>query len=270
MVLSLLAAAPSEGVTMPLSRRSMLLAAGAAGAIAAGPGISTTAAAASTLKWNPDPDAVGLDAFEGVEDDRANSDPGVKHIYVSDHDFRFDMPLKERDTSTDRQRNEVKGMRQNGSVLKIQQNQTWRITWQVYIPSSLTATSHFTHISQIKVPDFGSPLLTMTLHDSGGPKVELRYYDKNGNTTTHSPTNLTPLQNTWIDVAWEMKASHSGYVRWTISNAGSTVVDTTFNADMWRDLNYLRQKWGIYRSVQSSGLKTTYLLLRNLKGYQLT
>lgn len=251
---------------MPLTRRAILAATGAVPLA----GLGAVRPAASTLKWNPDPDKVGLDAFEGVEDDRAHSDPGVKHIYVSNHDFRFDMPLKERDTETDRQRNEVKGMRQNGSVLKIQQNQTWRVTWQVFMPTSLTATDHFTHISQIKVPDFGSPLLTMSLHESGGPKVELRYYDKNGNMTAHSPTNLTPLQNTWIDVALEVKASHSGYVRWTIANAGSTVVDTKFDADMWRDLNYLRQKWGIYRSVQSSGLKTTYLLLRNLEGYQLT
>ncbi|MER7998871.1 hypothetical protein [Streptomyces sp. NPDC095613] len=36
-----------------------------------------------------------------------------------------------------------------------------------------------------------------------------------------------------------------------------------------RGINYLRPKWGIYRSLNSSGLKTTYMLTRAFKAYQL-
>nr|WP_250852980.1 hypothetical protein [Streptomyces rhizosphaericus] len=39
--------------------------------------------------------------------------------------------------------------------------------------------------------------------------------------------------------------------------------------DLWRGKNYLRPKWGIYRSLNSSGLQTTYLLTRNFKAYKL-
>jgi hypothetical protein len=64
------------------------------------------------MKWSPDPNskAEGLGAFEGVEDDRANSHPGVKHIYIEGPNCHFDMHTIYRDGS-DRQRNEVKGMR---------------------------------------------------------------------------------------------------------------------------------------------------------------
>ncbi|MBI0377062.1 hypothetical protein JBE27_12455 [Streptomyces albiflaviniger] len=39
--------------------------------------------------------------------------------------------------------------------------------------------------------------------------------------------------------------------------------------DLWRGKNYLRPKWGIYRSLNSSGLQTRYLLTRNFKAYKL-
>jgi hypothetical protein len=39
--------------------------------------------------------------------------------------------------------------------------------------------------------------------------------------------------------------------------------------DLWRDKNYLRPKWGIYRSIESSGLQNTHQLIRNYQAHQL-
>src|SRR5438477_976581 len=42
------------------------------------------------LLWSPAAARDGLRAFEGMEDDRAHSHPGVRHIYVQGNTFRFE------------------------------------------------------------------------------------------------------------------------------------------------------------------------------------
>src|SRR5581483_6207097 len=71
-------------------------AAASAGTTAAG---KPAAGKAPTLVWSPDPMVDGLNAFEGVEDDRAHSDAKTRHIYVKNGVYHWDMPRQERDTS---------------------------------------------------------------------------------------------------------------------------------------------------------------------------
>lgn len=232
------------------------------------------AAAAWTLRWSPNPanDTVA-EAFEGIEDDRAGSHSGTTHIYVSGGAYRFDMHTQDRD-GDDRQRNEVKGMRTSGSsYLKILENQTWRISYQMYIPATLDSTTGFTHIAQMKTPGSGAPLYTMSLPVSGGtPKINVRYWDEDEQTHEVGSTSLNPIQGKWLDVTFEFKASDDGYLRWILRDGSTTLVDRRLDdTDLWRgDDEYLRPKWGIYRSIESSGLQNTYLLVRNLRGEQLT
>jgi hypothetical protein len=249
-------------------RRALALGAGVAGALAVG----TTPASAATwqLRWNPSPSSDGLRAFEGLEDDRADSHPGVQHIYVEDDHWRFDMHTRDRD-GDDRQRNESKGMRSGDTLYKINKDTTWRIAYQAYWPSSLTATTKFTHIFQMKVQDVGGPLWTLTPRQKSKPTLTVLTLRDDDSNTEHTLADWTPLQNKWIDVEWEFKASNSGgYLRWILRDGSTTVVDgRTTSVDLWRDKNYLRPKWGIYRSIESSGLQNTYQLIRDYKAYQL-
>jgi hypothetical protein len=235
---------------------------------------ASAAAPVWTQRWNPSPaNQTVAQAFEGIEDDRSDSHPGVTHIYVSGDAYRFDMHTQDRD-GDDRQRNEVKGMRTSGSAyIKILKNQVWRISYQMYIPTSLDATSSFTHIAQMKVPGSGAPLYTMSLPISGGtPKINVRYWDEDEQTHEVGNTNLAPIQGKWLDTTFEFKASDTGYLRWTLKDGSTTLVDKRLdNTDLWRaDTDYLRPKWGIYRSINSSGLQNTYLLIRNLRADQQT
>ena len=107
---------------MSTSRR-VLLGAALGGATAAAVGLpqATTAHAASwQQKWAPSASADGLGAFETVEDDRADSHPGGHpHILATGNNWRFNMHMVDRDSSTDRQRQEVTGLRTSaGSYLK--------------------------------------------------------------------------------------------------------------------------------------------------------
>ncbi|MBP2474769.1 hypothetical protein JOF53_003641 [Crossiella equi] len=221
-------------------------------------------------RWAPVPSRDGLGAFEGVEDDRAGSHPGVKHIYVQGETYRFDMHTRDRDTSTDRQRNEVRGMRAGGANIDLLQGQTWRFTYSMYIPSSLKATTSFTHIMQTKMPGLGSaPVTVMSLRRKGSrPTIEFKVTEGD---VLVGDVDLAPLQNRWIDTEVELKVGNgNGSVRWVVRNGGSTVIDARkSNVDTWL-ADRLRPKWGIYRSLNdSANINDCHLLLRNLKAYQL-
>ncbi|MFG2456801.1 heparin lyase I family protein [Streptomyces sp. NPDC048523] len=261
---------------MSTSRRTLLGAAlaGAAGTVAGLPAATTAHAASWQQKWAPTASGDGLGAFETVEDDRADSHPGGQpHIYATGDNWRFNMHMADRDTSTDRQRQEVTGLRTSGSsYLKWTQGQTWRVTYSMYIPSSLKATTSFTHIMQMKQPGTGtSPIVVQSLRRvNGAQTIELKLLDSD---TLVGRTSLDPLHDRWTDVDFQIKVGNgsAGSVRWILKTGGSTVIDAsrtgvdTFLADR------VRPKWGIYRSLgdTSGSLQDTYLLLTNLRGYQL-
>ena len=229
------------------------------------------AAKAPKLVWSPNPLTDGLNAFEGIEDDRANSEPGVKHIYVKNGVYHWDMHRKQRDTSKDRQRNEVKGMHANGQDLSLGLGETWRLDWSLYIPSSLQATNRFTHIMQLKMPGNGSaPILTMDLTRQGSvPKIQVKIFDAG---IVIGSTDLAPLQDRWLttSLTFTIGDAPTGAVTWTLGVGGSTVVNgTKTGVDTWLQ-DRVRPKWGIYRSVEdtSGSLHDCYLLIANMRAYQ--
>ncbi|MEU5869176.1 hypothetical protein ABZ815_48980 [Nonomuraea sp. NPDC047529] len=147
-----------------LSRRQLGTLVGAALlAPAAARPATTTSGVAWKLMWAPEASIGGLDAFETIEDDRAGSHPaGQPHIFPEGNNFRFTMHTVDRDTMTDRQRQEVTGTRTPTGYLRWLLGETWRVTCSMYIPSSLKASTTFTHISQTKRPGTGSLPITVT------------------------------------------------------------------------------------------------------------
>src|SRR5947207_1176273 len=169
-----------------MKRRTLITA--AVGAAVIGPAVgvllgrlpSATAATIWQLRWAPEAGVDGLGAFEGVEDDRANSHPaGQPHIFVEGNHYRFNMHMVDRDISTDRQRQEVKGMQTGGSDLILLKGQSWRFTQSMFIPGSLQATTTFTHIMQMKMPGTDSlPIFTVSLRRVDGvPKIQLQDFN---------------------------------------------------------------------------------------------
>ncbi|MFE1949649.1 Tat pathway signal sequence domain protein [Streptomyces sp. NPDC059524] len=260
---------------MGTSRRT-LLGAALGGAAAAAVGLPAAPASASSwvLKWNPSPYDDGLGAFETVEDDRADSHPeGQPHIYVEDNTYRFNMHMVDRDTSTDRQRQEVTGNRTSaGSYLQWLPGQTWRVTYWMYIPSSLKATTSFTHIMQMKQPGTGtSPIVVQSLRRvSGAQTIEL-VLPISG--TLVGRTSLDPLHDTWTKVDFRIKVGDgtSGTVRWILSDGTNAIIDKSLTGvDTFLD-DRVRPKWGIYRSLgdTSGSLQDTYIRFKDFLGYQL-
>jgi hypothetical protein len=223
--------------------------------------------------WSPDPVRDGVNAFEGVEADRANKHPGRKYVYTEGDHWRFDIYRNDLDSTGnhDRQRTEVKGMVAGGRPLKMTNGQTWRITYEMFMPATLHGTSHFTHIFQLKTPATnGGPWVTMSLSRSGSAeRLRLRAFSTPGSPDIGS-TNLAPLREKWISVELTFTIGPRGTGRLLIRDGGSVVVDSSRAGVNIPDQNdYVRPKWGIYRSIQSasSDIIDTHLLFRNFKAY---
>jgi hypothetical protein len=267
-VLGTLAVA-AAGAPLLLSRGAADAATKTAAPKAAGP----VGPLAPRLMWSPNPATDGLRGFEGIEDDRAHSHvvnkKPVQHIYVRDGVYRFDMHAIDRDGS-DRQRNEVKGMHTSGGNLEMDIGQTWRITYDLFMPESLKGCDHFCHIFQLKRPGPGSsPLVTMSLRRRGGrEEMALRAISSGGDIAS---TPLAPLRNKWItvDMTFRIGDGTKGMGQLVVTDGGRTVVTGTRDRiDIWLG-DRIRPKWGIYRSIKSpkSQIIDTFLLMRNMRAY---
>jgi hypothetical protein len=235
---------------------------------------------AEQLMWNPSPSSDGLDAFEGIEADRAGLHPDRKYIYVEGDHYRFDIYRDDRDSTGggDRQRTESKGMVENGTTRKMRDGETWRIAYQMFMPSTLHGTSQFTHIFQLKTPATnGGPWVTLSLSRSGSTeRLRLRAFSTDGAPDIGS-TNLAPLREKWITVELTFRIGSNGTGRLVVRNGTSSsspvVVDSSRSGVNIPDQDdYVRPKWGIYRSVESaaSDIIDTHLLIRDYQAYRIT
>jgi hypothetical protein len=220
--------------------------------------------------WKPNPSTDGLNAFEGIEADRAHLHPGRKYVYVEGDHYRFDIYKDDRDSTGggDRQRTEAKGMVTTaGKSLAMHDNETWYISYQMYIPSTLHGTSKFTHIFQLKTvsPDAG-PWVTLSPSRSGSTEtLRARAFGTSGSPDIGS-TKLAPLREKWVTVQWTFKIGPKGTARFVLLDGSSTVLDASRSGvNIPANGDRVRPKWGIYRSVQSasSDIIDTHLLIRN-------
>ncbi|MEU7863296.1 CBM35 domain-containing protein [Nonomuraea sp. NPDC049141] len=256
---------------MEITRRQLGTLVGAALLTPYLPARPASAATAWQLMWAPEASSVGLGAFETIEDDRADSHPaGQPHIFAEGNNFRFNMHTVDRDSMTDRQRQEVTGTRNPSGYLQWLKGETWRVTYSMFIPSSLKATTTFTHISQTKMPGTGTNPITVTSlrRVDGVQTIEHKIFQSD---TLVGRTNLEPLQNKWIDAEYEIRIDDgsAGSVRWVLRDGATTLVDATKTGDTFLG-DRVRPKWGIYRSLgdTSGSLQNCYLLLTNMRAYK--
>jgi hypothetical protein len=241
-----------------------------------------TSAAATPLAaplWHPNPATDGLNAFEGIEADRGNHHPDRKYVLVEGDHYRFNIWADDRDTTGggDRQRTESKGMVQGGTALKMHNGETWTISYEMFMPSTLHGTSKFTHIFQTKTPSTNAgPWVTLDLGRSGSKELlRARAYANSGSPDIAS-TDLAPLRDKWITIEWTFTPGTKGKAAFTVRNgtgSGAPVAaqGSMSNVNIPDQGDYVRPKWGIYRSVQSasSDILNTYLLFRNYSAARL-
>ena len=254
-----------------------------------------------TLLWSPSAMRDGKSAFEFDEmpdhsgPPPSHPPPAVHLSFLPEHDaFRidshFDLPNAidwDRAEFTGAQRNdrlrcEVRGMLPVGGApspstdappsgeLDMVNGQTWRISWSLYIPSTLKGTGRFSHIMQLKFIDTGggvsgSPVITMTLIQPDAVELHLWL----GAPSAFPTVDLSALHDKWLSTALTINVAPKGSVHWTFSDGTKALVDqqimgvTTWPANAAR----VRPKWGIYRGT-TTGVQTTYIMFSDYLAYK--
>ncbi|WP_245805150.1 hypothetical protein [Amycolatopsis australiensis] len=199
--------------------------------------------------------------------------PDREYVVVEGDHYRFDIWKDDRDTTGggDRQRTESKGMVQNGTTLEMHDAETWTLSYEMYVPSSLHGTSKFTHIFPTKTPSANDgPWVTLDRARGGGKEtLAARAYADSGSPNI-AATDLAALRDRWITIAWTFTPGAKGKASCVIragTGPGAPVAaqGSMSGVKIPGEGGYVRPKWGIYRSVESapSGILDTYLLLRN-------
>jgi len=229
------------------------------------------------LLWHPTPGKDGLKAFAGIEADRGHLHPDRAGTYVvveQDH-WRFNISTDDRDPTgggNDRQRTEVKGMVEAGKEVKMHNNETWQIAYEMFIPASLHGTSRFTHIFQAKTAATnGGPWVTVSLsRNAKGEQIRFQADSTSGRPVI-TTTDLDPLRERWLRVTLTMRIGPNGSAGMTLSSAPNGQAAAKVLAEGTRENitipdqgDAVRPKWGIYRSIKSdpSDILDTFLLLR--------
>jgi hypothetical protein len=192
------------------------------------------------------------------------------------HVFRFDIhidPVIDGDrcssSTVDRQRNEMKSITNNSTWAKVQGNwDEWQILeWKFKLPKGYQPTANFHHIHQLKAqdgPNNGSPVITLTPRStSSGSNKRMQIIHSVDGASTGKGTivdnvPLSEFEDEWVHVREEAHYAHDGYYACTITRLSDGKVLIDFkdeNIDMWRiGSSYIRNKWGIYRSLAGGRL----------------
>jgi len=199
--------------------------------------------------------------------------PGYDPVEVSDCDhtsfgnhnvFRFHIHRAEdsdRCIKFDRQRSEIKTYNQSPDSLLGVEGENVEYKWKFKLDAGFQSSPSFTHIHQLKSvggTESSIPLITLTTRHGSPDKLELRYAE-NLTQVTLLKTDLTPFKDTWVEVTETVDYGESGTYSITINKVSDgSVLFTYTNNDlrMWKTgADFIRPKWGIYRSLNNE----TYL-----------
>lgn len=176
------------------------------------------------------------------------------HIHVTPDNDRCN-------SSTDRQRNEIKTYDRSPDSLKASLNETVEYRWKFKLDAGFKPSPNFTHLHQIKPIDGDAdlPMITLTArYKSSGDQMELIHTAGQGKNTSLKYIASIPLadfKGQWVEVSEIITYSYTGkydIVIKRISDNKELLNKKIAQIDMWRDgTTVCRPKWGIYRSLLS-------------------
>jgi len=187
--------------------------------------------------------------------------------------FRFFMhvtPDNDRCKNFDRQRNEIKTYDKSPDNLKGVAGERVVYKWKFKLPTGFQSSSKFTHIHQLKSVggDLASmPMYTFTTRKGSPDQLELRYAETDKQVTL-TKTDLTPFIGNWLEATETITYGTSGTYQVEIKKISDGAILFSYsNNDIvnWRvGAEFVRPKWGIYRSLNYSvDLRDEALLFAN-------
>jgi hypothetical protein len=168
-------------------------------------------------------------------------------------------PDNDRCINFDRQRNEIKTYDKSPDNLKAAVGETITYKWKFKIDAAFQASSKFTHLHQIKAvggSEEDMPLITFTARKGTPDKLELRYAETLTQETLKD-VNLSLFKGVWVEATETITFGEQGKYQVSIKKVSDNTEIFAYSNNsirMWKtDADFLRPKWGIYRSLDDAG-----------------
>ena len=158
----------------------------------------------------------------------------------------------------DRQRNEIKSYDQSPANLLGIEEETVVYSWKFKLDVGFQPSSSFTHLHQIKAvggSEASMPQITLTARAGSPENLELRYAETNTQVTIASAP-LADFKGVWVEAIETITYGESGSYELSIKRISDGVSVFSYldgSIRMWKtDADFMRPKWGIYRSLNNS------------------
>ncbi len=171
--------------------------------------------------------------------------------------FEFYMhvtPDNDRCINFDRQRVEIKTYESSPANLKGTIGETITYKWKFRLAPGFQPSSSFTHIHQIKPVngDDGNPLFTLTARKGNPNKLELIH----DNTTKVATADLSLFDGVWVQAVETIKVGAHGTYSMMIKRISDDETLLSYSSTDIKtirpDNDFIRPKWGIYRSLNDA------------------
>lgn len=177
---------------------------------------------------------------------------------LNEYVFRFFIhvvPDDDRCINQDRQRNEIKTYNESPDSLKGFESDTVVYQWKFKLDSLFQPSTSFTHIHQLKAvggSESSMPVITLTPRKATPERLELKYAESTSQETLKT-ADLSLFKGNWVSVLEKVRYGEEGSYEITINRIADGQELFHFknsNIRMWRTgANFIRPKWGIYRSL---------------------
>ncbi|MBS1510189.1 MAG: hypothetical protein JST86_05065 [Bacteroidetes bacterium] len=205
--------------------------------------------------------APGYDAVENPECVHPSFGRHIAEVWDADVNcFVFEFyihvnPDNDRCINFDRQRVEIKTYDQSPANLIGTTGETITYKWKFRLSKDFQVSTSFTHIHQVKPVggDDGTPLFTLTARKASPDRLELIH----DNTTKLATADLSLFRGVWVEATETVKVGANGTYSMIVKRIsdGATLIDYSSNDIMTirASNDFIRPKWGIYRSLNSPG-----------------
>ncbi|WP_418263744.1 fibronectin type III [Flavobacterium faecale] len=202
----------------------------------------------------------GHDAVEVPDCAHAAFGKHINQVYDTDlkrYVFEFTVHTavdNDRCEKFDRQRVEIKTYGPSPENLKGKEGEIVNYSWKFKIPSGFQPSTSFTHLHQIKAVggSDGLPLFTLSAKKGKINKLNLVH----DNVTILQSAPLNDFIDTWVEVKEIIEVGSNGYYSMKISRLNDGVELLSYSTDklmtIRADNEFIRPKWGIYRSLNNS------------------
>ena len=186
-----------------------------------------------------------------AQDEELGKSVFVFHMHVT--------PDNDRCSAFDRQRLEIKTDGGSPSYLKAFLKDTVTYRWRFRLPEGFRPTSNFTHLHQLKPGDGDAdmPIITLTARKGTPDRMQIIWSDgAGGHGATPTEVPLAPFLGAWVEAFEQVTFGRNGAYFLAVKRLrdGATLLSySNTNIDLWRTgTSFVRPKWGIYRSLNSS------------------